>query len=147
MPQLGLPQAVVATRSQIVAAATACDFEALADLGGAGASGLTFSFGGADDPAAFWRAQEARGDQPLRHLVELLNRPFATRELPGTTQYLWPSAYAFESWEAVPEADREALKPLYGEEDLADFASFGGYIGYRVGITAAGDWAFFVAGD
>jgi hypothetical protein len=47
----------------------------------------------------------------------------------------------------VPKADREALRPLYGDEDFAAFQEFGAYLGYRVGITEEGEWIFFVAGD
>jgi hypothetical protein len=47
----------------------------------------------------------------------------------------------------VPEADREALRPLFEDADLAEFARFGSYFGYRVGILADGTWSYFVAGD
>jgi hypothetical protein len=62
------------------------------------------------------------------------------------TYYAWPSAFVTE-WSAVPEADREALRPLYGDEDFAFWAEAGGYMGYRVGITEDGEWVYFIAGD
>lgn len=42
---------------------------------------------------------------------------------------------------------KERLLGLYGAQDLADFEAFGGYSGYRVGISEAGEWMYFVAGD
>lgn len=60
---------------------------------------------------------------------------------------MWPSAFAYDEWAAAPEEDKDALRPLYTEENFEGFARFGGYIGYRVGITEQGEWIFFVAGD
>lgn len=142
--QEGLPLQVAETRSAIVEAAVACDEERLAELAG---ETFTYSFGGGDDFAGFLRRGEERTPRPLRYLVELLDRPYETIEVQGQTQYVWPSAFAYDNWDEVPEADREALEPLYDEEDFARFARFGGYTGYRIGISADGRWLFFVAGD
>jgi hypothetical protein len=139
-----LPAPVTEMRRSIVAAATACDFERLAELAQAGR--FTHSFGNGGDPAAFWRKAEADGE-PLGRLVQFLNRPFATRPAGDVTQYVWPRAYAYESWAAVPAEAREELRPVYGTEDFKRFERFGSYNGYRIGITADGDWVFFVAGD
>ncbi len=145
-PQPALPAAVAAMRAQIVAAASDCDYEALARLALAG-NGFTYSFGEQGQPAAYWRAAESGGRMVMRSLVEILDTPFATRTVEGTTHYVWPSSYASEHWDDVPAADREALGRLYGEDELRRFEQFGSYIGDRVGITENGDWIFFVAGD
>lgn len=142
--QPGLPAAVADTRAEVFQAATTCDFERLDELAG---EGFTYSFGEQDDPIAHWRRQESDGREPMRFLAGMLNRPYATVAVQGETQYVWPSAFSYDNWEDVPEADREALKPLYDEDDFAEFARFGGYMGYRVGIGADGQWLFFVAGD
>ncbi|MFQ5947383.1 MAG: hypothetical protein ACE5KX_00800, partial [Acidimicrobiia bacterium] len=141
--QAGLPEPVAEIRRLIVAAAVACDYEALASLALAGDEPFIFSFGDGDDPAAFWRDAEALGAEDLRFLVELLDRPFTF----ALGDYVWPSASVYEDWASVPEADREALKPLYDEEDFLFFEEAEGYIGSRVGITEEGDWIFFVVGD
>jgi len=146
-PQAELPEPVSAVRGQIVEAAIACDYLKLAELALAGEGTFTFSFGGGEDPAEFWRAAEATGEAPLRLLVELLGRPFGTRSVEGTTQYLWPSAYAYEAWDDVPPAARDDLGGIYDEEALGRFEQFGSYVGHRVGITGSGDWIFYVAGD
>ena len=140
-----LPGPVAQTRQAIVAAATACDYDRLATLGREGS--FTYSFGADDDPAGFWRRAEAAGERPLAALVQFLNRPAATRAVDGATQYLWPRAYTYESWDAVPADARDGLRPVYGDEDFEQFARFGAYSGYRTGIAADGDWQFFVAGD
>jgi hypothetical protein len=143
----GLPAAVSETREEIAEAARDCDYEALKSLALAGSAEFTYSFGERGDPGRFWRGEERRGEEPLRFLVELLDRPFATQEVGGGVHYVWPSAFAYGDWARVPEDHREALRPLYGDKDFAGFQDFGAYLGYRVGITEEGDWVFFVAGD
>lgn len=141
-----LPEAVARTRRAIAEAAAECDYDALARL--AADDGFTHSFGAGGDPAESWRREEAGDGEPLRFLVELLDRPHSTVEAAdGPTQYVWPSAFAYQSWDAVPDGEREALRPLYDDQDFASFENFGGYIGYRVGIEDDGSWRFFVAGD
>ncbi|MDQ4098319.1 MAG: hypothetical protein M3144_10690, partial [Actinomycetota bacterium] len=146
-PAPELPGPVAATRNAILHAAAACDYKALAELALAGEGPFTYSFGDRGAPAEFWQHAEARGEDALATLVELLSLPFATRATDGTMQYLWPSAYAYERWADVPAAHREALRRLYDEDDLRRFQEFGTYSGHRVGITEAGDWLFFVGGD
>jgi hypothetical protein len=144
VPQDGLPYPVAATREALWQAATTCDWEALRRLGG---SGVRFSFGPETDAIVYWQSLEAGGGRPLFYLVELLNRPFATVAADDLIYYAWPSAFTYPSWSAVPEVDREALRPVFGDADFAEFAGFGGYSGYRVGILADGTWSYFVAGD
>ena len=88
---------------------------------------------------------EGSGEPVLAVLVEVLDRPTAV--LPDSDLHVWPSAFAYDTWEAVPPEEREALRPLYDEAGLASFAEYGSYIGYRVGITTTGTWRYFVAGD
>lgn len=145
-PQPGLPPAVAAMRASIIEAAAQCNYQELARLALAGSTPFTYSFGGQDDPAAYWQRLESNGEPVLSVLVELLERPFASRTAGATTQYLWPSAYSYERWSDVPKPEREALRPIYGDDDFRRFEQFGSYTGYRVGI-ASGDWIFFVAGD
>lgn len=146
-PQPDLPEPVAETRQEIAAAAAACDFDALQSLARAGSEPFTYSFGGGGRPARFWRRQERAGDEPLRLMGGVLARPFGTVEAGGSVQYVWPSAFAFQDWRDVPAEDREALKPLYDRQDFELFARFGGYIGYRIGISESGEWLYFVAGD
>lgn len=142
--QAELPSAVSDRRSSILAAALDCDIE---QLGSLTASEFTASFGG-DDATTLWTDGEANGNEPLRFLVEILRIDYAV--VGGGdegTFYVWPRAFAYDSWDEVPEADREAISLLYTDEDFEGFRSFGGYIGYRVGIREDGTWTSFVAGD
>lgn len=146
--QPGLPEPVARMRADIAGAALACDYAALAALALEGPSPqFTYSFGDRGDPAAYWRTAEADGRPVLRHLVQLLSTPFGTRDGAGSAQYVWPSAFAYETWEEVPAEARRALGSVYSDDDLAQFAAFGSYAGLRIGITASGDWLFFVGGD
>jgi hypothetical protein len=141
--QSGLPEAVTAKRAAIHAAAQACDWVALEELMG---DGFSYTFGVDNYPIAYWQEREAEGDRVMLYLAELLNRPMGIQAAGDITYYAWPSAFVTE-WSAVSEADREALRPLYDDDDFAFWSDFGGYIGYRVGITETGEWVYFIAGD
>jgi spore germination protein GerM len=142
--QAGLPDAVQATRTAVWQAATSCDWTALRALLG---PGFSYTFGEDTDAIAYWQGLEASGDDPMYFLVELLARPFGVITNGDITYYVWPSAFNQSGWQDVPQADIDALRPLYDDADFAGFAEFGGYYGYRVGILADGTWTFFVAGD
>lgn len=148
-PAARLPDPVRDTRARIVEAASQCDFEALSAVAAEGDERFTYSFGDTDgDPADYWQQAEARGERSLEILVELLDRPFARRDGPsGSSLIVWPSAYGFDTWDAVPVEDRAALRPLYDDDDFEQFDRAGTYLGHRVGVTTAGDWIFYVAGD
>jgi hypothetical protein len=139
-----IPQPVARTLGEIVDAARQCDFDRLATIAG---DDFTASYGDSD-PAAFWAAMEESGNEPMYLLLKILDMPYGTIETTQGALYVWPSAFAHQgSWETTPEADVDALRSLYSDEDLQGFADFGGYVGYRVGIWENGDWSFFVAGD
>jgi hypothetical protein len=61
--QAGLPAPVAEMRRAIAEAAAACDYEALEGLALSDGT-FTYSFGGGERPAAFWRDGEARGRSP-----------------------------------------------------------------------------------
>jgi hypothetical protein len=148
-PQAGLPPPVAEMRASIVSAAVACDFDALEELARQGPGEFSFTFGGATDPSDYWRDAEAAGDEPLRILVQILDLGGGARDFlgQGEIQHYWPAAFGYDSWTDIPPADREALLAVYEESQLEDMALIGSYLGHRVGITAEGDWQFFVAGD
>lgn len=137
-----LPEPVVKTLGEIVRYASTCSFADLANV--AGDSNVSF---GGGTPLEVWTADEEQGYAPMEALLRVIAMPHATIDGGDGLIYVWPSAFAYDSWDAVPQADRDALLPLYDEVDHDGFAQFGSYIGYRLGITAAGDWSFFVAGD
>jgi hypothetical protein len=146
-PQPGLPDQVEEVRQAIAEAAVRCDYGRLAALAREGGEQFTFTFGDADDPAQYWRREEAIGGEPMKFLAGMLDRPYGQVSAGDLILYVWPSAATYPSWAEVPPEARNALRPLYGDEDFQQFAQFGSYIGYRVGITETGDWLYFVAGD
>lgn len=119
-----LPAGVADMRRAIWEAAVACDVETLEQLALGGTRGFTYSFGEDGAPARYWTRHEEEGAQPLLQLAQLLAGESATIETQFRadvyeTVHVWPAGFA--------------------EED--------GYLGLRVGITADGEWVFFVAGD
>lgn len=63
------------------------------------------------------------------------------------TYYSWPPAFARDTWDEVPEVERQQIAALYTDEEMESFSLFGSYAGWRIGITEGGAWLFFVAGD
>ncbi|MDH3260571.1 MAG: hypothetical protein OEM84_06310 [Acidimicrobiia bacterium] len=144
--QAELPRLVSEVRTALLTEAASCDYEGLADR--AIADGTNVSFGDDDDPAAFWRDLESAGGTPMADMIAVLQLAPGTMDLgQGTLFYAWPAVAVLEDWNEATSEQRSELADLFGAEALADWDSFGGYIGYRVGITDAGAWAFFVAGD
>jgi hypothetical protein len=139
-PQGGLPETVATTRTAIVAAATACDIEALTSLVG---ESFTYSFGAGENPGRFWRRAEQEGYGDLARIVGVLELPFVIQDSTEGRIYTWPSAFQ----ETPTDDDWEALGAVYNEEDIDLFKEYGGYIGMRVGIAEDGTWIFAVAGD
>jgi spore germination protein GerM len=140
--QAGLPPETAQMRAAIFTAATLCDWDLLRSLQ---VEGFGYSFGVDEDAIAYWQELEASGEEPIRYLAELLNRPFGVQPAGDVDYYSWPAAFVTE-WGEVSDANREALRPLYDDDDFAGFADFGAYIGYRVGIVD-GTWVFFLRGD
>lgn len=141
-----LPVIVSNVRAALLDGARSCDYEGLAAR--ATSDGTNVSFGGSDDPAALWRDLEALGATPLADLVAIFQLAPGTRDDgQGTVFYVWPAVAALDDWNLATAEQRSELADLFGAERLADWDLFGGYIGYRAGITDSGRWAFFVEGD
>ena len=110
-----VPPPAMGTASAIRDAALAGDWEALRAL--VPADGFTASFGGTDDPIAYYQQLQAEGTDVLGILAGLLDGPAAA--VPDTDLWAWPR----------------------------EFVESDGYYDWRVGITADGTWRYFVAGD
>jgi hypothetical protein len=138
----GVPKAVAALRLRIVAAARRCDYAALERIGNEGGTKLAFSYGGYRSAAAYWKALERTGAKPapMAALVKIFAMPWARNE----GFYVWPSAHRRHP----TERDWQALRTLYSAAQIEQMRHGGiGYIGYRAGITPAGDWVYFISGD
>jgi hypothetical protein len=144
-PQGDLPAAVATLRDKLLSLASICDYDGLADI--ATADGTNISFGGPEDPAAFWRDLEANGHTPMADLVSVLRfSPGTVETSDGTTLYEWPGVFTL-IWQDLTPDQRQELADVFGQDALESWDAFGEYIGYRVGITEDGHWAFFVTGD
>jgi hypothetical protein len=133
-----LPEPVAAKREAIFGAAVACDYEGLEALA---PDGLRFSFGAETSAAEYWRGLEEQGEDPMAKLARVLALP-STQDEAGN--YAWPSAHGANA----TDEDWEAVVGLYPREQVRQMREGGtGYLGYRAGITPAGDWIYFVAGD
>lgn len=141
----GLPEAVKAKRAAILEAAQAGDHQAVAALA---AENFSYTFGGQVEggPAAYWRRAEESGEDPLGTLVAILQLPYTQTGVGKDIIYMWPFAYDRDVSTLTPE-EREQLLSFATEEELKSWEKFGGYVGYRAGITQDGAWVSFVAGD
>jgi hypothetical protein len=143
-----LPDPVEDIRHAVFDAALSCNWEALRGLLDPGT--FSYSFGEDGDPVAFWQRMEFLHYEPMLYIAGMLQRPFGVVQNGELPIHSWPSANTYASWAEVPAAEKEALRPLYGDLDFGFFDDFGGYLGYRVGITLDGDWAqwiYAITGD
>lgn len=131
-----------ATFRAVADAAVACDYDGLALAAG---DEITLSFGGHSDVDAYLEEGDRR-DELLRILVGLLAMPPGTIATDvGADISVWPAFWA--DAEPATAEERAALEAIagvpYAELVVPDL----GYLWYRVGIDADGNWLFFVAGD
>jgi hypothetical protein len=137
-----LPTAVEETRTALLAAAEAGDYEAIEEL--IPANGFEYTFGGPVEggPVAYWQELERTTDErPLESLAAVLKLPYVL----ARGYYVWPWAYSVGSSDDLSAHERELLAPLGEPNEL--FPEGIGYLGWRAGIAPDGTWVFFVAGD
>ncbi len=145
-----LPRPVKKMRELIMEAARSGEPENLRALIGSGADITQLSFGDIDgDPIEYIRSVsgDAEGHEMLAILLEVMEAGYVRFDA-GTDNelYVWPYFYAVPLEELTP-VQRVELFKLVTAGDYEDMVSFGAYIFFRVGITPAGRWIFFVAGD
>ena len=144
-----LPERVRSMRAAILEAARAGDIDAMRPVLEMNELLPTVSFGGSDDPIAFWKetSGDGEGREILAALVEVLEMPFA-RTNPGTPEemYIWPYLAQVPIKKLTP-AQKVDLFQLVSPKDAKTMDDFGDYIYYRLGIGRDGTWHFFVAGD
>ena len=135
---VGVPAAVEAKRVEMLRAAQAKDYDALARLA---EPTFKYTFGSpvAGGPAAYWRKAEQEGQQPLEALAAVLQLPYTlSRGL-----FVWPFAYDKTQDEITPyEASLLEKIPPGGVT-----VGSSGYLGWRAGILPDGKWIYFVSGD
>ena len=145
-----LPEQARRMHDLIVEATRTGDIEKLRPLIGTGNDATQLSLGGVDsDPIDFLKelSGDAEGQEILAILQEVLTAGYVHLD-PGTPQelYVWPYFFAVPLERLTPPQRVELFK-IVTAGDYEDMKSYGAYIFYRVGITPAGEWQFFVAGD
>ena len=139
----GLPTAVEATRTALLAASESGDYEAVRALIPV-EGGFTYTFGGPVEggPIAYWQELERTIDErPLETLAAILRMPYTL----SRGYYYWPFAYDIADVNDFTAHERELLAPLGPLDRL--FVEGTGYLGWRAGIAPDGTWVLFVAGD
>lgn len=135
-----------AVREQLTAvaeAAAACNATSLAALA---ADDITTTFGPDDGPEdiASWQPDDER----FGIISELFNMTHGVTEMAdGSRLYVWPAAFAYDTWDEIPAQAKDELLRIYTQEELDQISLLGSYGGWRIGITETGEWIFFVAGD
>jgi hypothetical protein len=142
-----LPLPVLAMTDQIRDAAGRQDWDRLAELALAGDAPFTAVFDVEmthAELAAHWRAEAAR--QPLDQiLLKLIGMSEWYERAPTGDEPVLHISPAF--MHEPTAANRAALDQAFGAELVESWIADGQYLGWRLGITADGDWTFFVAGD
>ncbi|MER9939388.1 hypothetical protein [Mesorhizobium sp. M0088] len=145
-----LPEPVRRMHDLIVEACKDGDIEKLRPLIGTGESMTQISLTDIDgDAIAFLKglSGDPDGQEILAILEEVLNAGYVHLDA-GTPQelYVWPYFFALPL-DKLDAKQRVELFKIVTAGDFNDMKQFGAYIFYRVGITPAGQWSFFVAGD
>ncbi len=144
-----LPERVRAMYTSILEAARSGDMEEMRSVLEANELMPQVSFGGADDPIAYWK--ETSGDKAGREilavLVNVLSMPYVhTAKGTDNEIYVWPYLSQADLAKLTPEQEVDLYRLVKPVEAKA-MREFGGYIWYRLGIGPDGTWHFFVAGD
>lgn len=146
-----LPGPVADMAAEIEQAIQAEDWEDLAELALADGAPFTATFGQelttVDELAAYWRELATEEDLP-RIVTALLTLPDWS-EQPGTdADGAELVLHVTPRFMHEPDADARAeLEAALGETWVEAQMASGQYLGWRVGITADGDWRFLVQGD
>lgn len=145
-----LPEPVRRMHDLIIEACKSGDIEKLRPLIGKGDSMTQLSLADIDgDAIAFLKglSGDPDGQEILAILEEVLSAGYVHVDA-GTPQelYVWPYFFALPL-DKLDAKQRVELFKIVTAGDFDDMKQFGAYIFYRVGITPAGQWTFFVAGD
>ncbi len=127
-----------ATREALLAAAVADDWGVIGALFPEDGQ-FTSNFGGETGHIAFYRSLDL---DLTAEIVALLEGPFAQRD----GFFIWPELHVRVPFEFAAD-ERADLEARFGGDALEQWEAAGSYLGWRIGITEAGDWRFFVAGD
>ncbi|WP_181179544.1 hypothetical protein [Mesorhizobium sp. B2-1-3A] len=145
-----LPEPVRRMHDLIIEACKSGDIEKLRPLIGKGDSMTQLSLADIDgDAIAFLKglSGDPDGQEILAILEEVLSAGYVHVDAETPQElYVWPYFFALPL-DKLDAKQRVELFKIVTAGDFDDMKQFGAYIFYRVGITPAGEWTFFVAGD
>lgn len=144
-----IPEAAGEMIDQIRSAVDAEDLDTLADLALDGV--FTASFGrevtSADELVAFW--EETGRDEVLDAIRGLVSLPnwyeTESRDSEGDVVAIFVTPRFMH--EPSNAENRRLLEEALGADYVESSIGDGQYLGWRLGVTADGDWQFFVSGD
>jgi hypothetical protein len=138
-----LPAAVSETRSNILEAARAGDYNALRPVIELDRFLSDYGFGASQpDPVRQWARL---GDKPLRTIAALLQMPHQVRETNEGTLYQWPRFGPDSDPVDMTADERRLLRQVMTEAEFRDaILPEAGYTAPRLGILADGTWWFFI---
>lgn len=141
-----MSEAAVRTRDRIATAASQCQYDVLALIGG---DTLNYSFDADERGAArYWALGEYFGVNHIQMLLHLVSYDSAASVAGDATEvYGWPKASVLPVT-AFDESVRQQLVDLgLTPEQVEETMTTGSYYGYRIAIDLEGNWLWFVAGD
>ncbi len=144
-----LPEPVKKMRERILEAARSGNIDAMHPIVEMNELKPTVSFGGANDPVAYWKqtSGDGQGREIMAIMIEILQMPYARTDA-GTSNemYVWPYLAVLPLDKLTPSQQVDLYR-LMTPDEAKTMKEFGGYIHYRLGIGREGTWHFFVAGD
>jgi hypothetical protein len=149
--ELGIPAPAESMAERIVAAVQAEDLEALAVLAFEGGSTFTASFGDeVTNPAELVAVWELIGrDEVFTAINALVGLPnwyeTAAQSADGRTVAIFVTPRFMH--EPSNAENRRLLEDAFGFDYVDSSVADGQYLGWRMGITAEGEWQFLVSGD
>jgi hypothetical protein len=149
--ELGIPAPAESMAERIVAAVQAEDLEALAVLAFEGGSTFTASFGDeVTNPAELVAVWELIGrDEVFTAINALVGLPnwyeTAAQSTDGRTVAIFVTPRFMH--EPSNAENRRLLEDAFGFDYVDSSVADGQYLGWRMGITAEGEWQFLVSGD
>ena len=144
-----LPEPVKKMRERILEAARSGNINAMHPIVEMNELKPTVSFGGANDPVAYWKqvSGDGQGREIMAIMIEILQMPFV-HTAAGTSNeiYVWPYLSMLPPEKLTPSQQVDLYR-LISPDEAKTMKEFGSYIHYRLGIGPDGTWHFFVAGD
>ena len=143
-PAPDLPEEVAALREFLIDAALRCDEQLLVTAVEESASFHAVVDDPTVDALGLWWELEAAGEAPFLRLAQVLSTTPGVVDTEDGPLYVWPRVATGAPEDTTPEAwaglrwiDDPAVEAARGE----------GYLGWRAGISADGQWRYFLRGD